>query len=731
MKKMLKALTSIGMVAFASSLPPVLCAGDDPSPEDMYFMDIPVVTASNKIEKLSDAPATVIVITKEEIEQRGYSNVLEIFDDLPGFDRSFTYGDLYERVYMRGFRKGSQNPFLFMIDGMNMNHLWANWNDIMVAVPLSNIRQIEIVYGPASAVYGANALMGVINVITRKDAPDDGTSSDVKAAAGSFEKRIIDGTYMYKKGDFRIRLTGSMYNGDFDKDSLENYEYTKSKYLTDRSLWGSFVDNPSVLNNSNPERHRACTLNAFFRDTELGAQYYRFASGWGLNYAFDKVAPSSLWISPETNMYILNQHKMNDAVTAHSLLRYRESSVNNESNDLEENVVNGVRNLVFEYWQTVSRSWIFQEDFDVNAGNALTFKTGFSYEQKDLQKAYDIIVGPNVTPAATEVPGYEYPYPRPVDDVFQSQNRFYIVEQDVYVQSKYVLSPAHAVNLGVRVADNSLYGSHTVSRCGLVSQYDEWGTKLLYGESFQEPSARDLYGAWGGVGSNGNLKPEESKTIEAQLNCNMSGWSWLVNPYYSIVDNTVDYTLGLGPLSAPRNIGTRTLVGVDAHVQKAIVIPGMKSVKLWGYYTYATTREPKYNAAGEEIGEGRVGDIADHKVHIGATGAFTRNLSATVLCRYIGERPTVSTNPVPKVDAVFTMDSNILCRNVITKGLDLSFRVKNIFDTHYYDPGIRAADAGDTPGYWNGTTWVGSSGWTNSLLPQPGRSFMVSLTLKY
>jgi len=75
------------------------------------LLQIDVVSASNKKEKLSDAPATIMVIDKEEMKKRGYTDLVEVFNDLPAVDLSLTYGDLYYKAYWRGYRKGMPSPF--------------------------------------------------------------------------------------------------------------------------------------------------------------------------------------------------------------------------------------------------------------------------------------------------------------------------------------------------------------------------------------------------------------------------------------------------------------------------------------------------------------------------------------------------------------------------------------------------------------------------------------------
>jgi len=124
------------------------------------LLELEVVSASRASEPLSEAPATVIVITREEILERGYVELSEILDDLPGMQVIRPYGDTYFKNYWRGFRNTIGDPFLLLVDGMVMNHLYFNTADVMVTVPLASVERVEVVYGPASVVYGANAVRG-------------------------------------------------------------------------------------------------------------------------------------------------------------------------------------------------------------------------------------------------------------------------------------------------------------------------------------------------------------------------------------------------------------------------------------------------------------------------------------------------------------------------------------------------------------------------------------------
>lgn len=137
-------------------------------PDLKALMATKVVTASRAEEDVGSAPATVIVLQRADLERRGYLQLSEVLDDLPGMDVVRPYGDNFVRSYWRGERGTIGEPYLLLLDGLVLNHLYFNTADgPLAALPLSNVERIEVVYGPASALYGANALRGVINEIGR------------------------------------------------------------------------------------------------------------------------------------------------------------------------------------------------------------------------------------------------------------------------------------------------------------------------------------------------------------------------------------------------------------------------------------------------------------------------------------------------------------------------------------------------------------------------------------
>jgi outer membrane receptor protein involved in Fe transport len=134
------------------------------------LMQLRVVTAASKFaQPISDAPSSVVVLTAADIRDFGWRTLADALATLPGLyvtnDRNYTY------LGARGFlRPGDYNSrFLLLVDGVRIND--AVYDQALIGteglLDMDMVKRIEFVPGPGSAVYGSNALFGVINIITR------------------------------------------------------------------------------------------------------------------------------------------------------------------------------------------------------------------------------------------------------------------------------------------------------------------------------------------------------------------------------------------------------------------------------------------------------------------------------------------------------------------------------------------------------------------------------------
>jgi iron complex outermembrane recepter protein len=136
------------------------------SQSEMMQLEEVVVTATRTEKVLEDAPASVSVITQEDLAKQNVKTLDEALRVTPGLYAKRTKGmmDSTSSIAIRGFR-GDQYT-LVLIDGLPVNDAYTGgleWGTL----PITNIERIEVVRGPASALYGGNAMGGVINVITK------------------------------------------------------------------------------------------------------------------------------------------------------------------------------------------------------------------------------------------------------------------------------------------------------------------------------------------------------------------------------------------------------------------------------------------------------------------------------------------------------------------------------------------------------------------------------------
>jgi len=658
------------------------------------LMSIKVVSASNIKEKLSDVPATMIVLTHEDLMVRGYNNLSEMLDDLPGMDISRFYGIGGILNYWRGYRSTFSQPYLFMIDGMEQNDLMYNATQVMTILPLSNIEKVEIVYGPVSSVYGANAFMGVINVITNKQKKADGARISANTSSSAKGYFIGDYAVNIQKGKLWSNIAARLESGNMTEFiNPDDTYYTSEALYTDTLLWGQvskmLYPNDKVVS---PRRFASVDFRLGYAGTEMGLQINSFYNDWGFSYPADKVQLNTLHNRLFYSGWLKQNFQFNDKFSSNTVLRYKmEDSKDGDwiegynTTDAEGNIT---RIIDYSYWPTANYNWSINQDFDIQASEKLTFKTGLKYEQKFITKQKGLY-GNSYTVSELDVTNEGF-YPPDNHSIFNRTNVFVWNDYGVYTQAKYSITENHFLNAGVRIDNNSEYGTSTTFRGGYVGRVNKLGFKLLYGQAYQVPTPRTLYSTFSVLGSSSSLKPEKSQTAELQLNYTTGNFSSIISGYYVNNTNTIVQVTGTA-----KNVGERNIAGIDFHLNAIVHAPLVKKMQIWLYYsTYLLDEEQKFDDEGNKTTKEIIGDLAHNKLYFGATTYFTNNLLLNLRGRYIGERKTFATNPIDKIPAYFLMDANLMYRNLFIKGFDVGIKVQNIFDTQYFHTGKANADAG-------------------------------------
>jgi outer membrane receptor for ferrienterochelin and colicins len=201
--------------------------------ESFNFFRNKISSVSKKAEDPKLAPAAISILTEEVIKRRGYQDVEAILHDLSGFDISRSNGLVYSNIYQRGYRSATNTDrTLILVDGFEDNSLVSGTAFISRQYALSNIKRMEVIYGPSSTMYGANAFAGVVNIVT-KDAFDIIEEGNFGATAtvggGQWNTKYLDMTTAFKNDFLSFTVTGRFFKSD-EMDLSTYGGYSESGY---------------------------------------------------------------------------------------------------------------------------------------------------------------------------------------------------------------------------------------------------------------------------------------------------------------------------------------------------------------------------------------------------------------------------------------------------------------------------------------------------------------------
>ena len=243
-----------------------LCGGVALAAEEPqeFTLDEVVVTATRTENKLADTPANVTVITAEKMADRHYVDVAEALKDIPGANvESGGIGSDQKRIKLNG-----DDRVLVLVDGRRVNFdagtAYARSSyDLNMLPDISNIERIEVVKGHGGALYGSDAVGGVVNIITKKV---DHNYGKISFGVGSQQSREAKAMYAFKKDKTGVMVSYSKYkqgyykyknvatgaterwynNSDYDNEKI-SLKITQD--LTDRSNLELTYDHSKVKGN--------------------------------------------------------------------------------------------------------------------------------------------------------------------------------------------------------------------------------------------------------------------------------------------------------------------------------------------------------------------------------------------------------------------------------------------------------------------------------------------------
>ena len=516
------------------------------------LLNIEVTTASKSAQKSSMAPATIVVISDEQIKTRGYRSMNDLLRDLPGFNITNAADPRwYNSVYVRGL--GEQEKFVILLNGIKISSPTGEMLPIIENYPVYLAKQVEIIYGPASALYGADAVSGVINIITNDDKENNLTFS---LDGGNYNSVNVSTHYFKDLSNGQLLTAGLQYYYEAGPDM--------SKYFKDNDDYGltqSFFANPVDLN-CNPLRNKDQIRNKFEIPIYAYNAFVKYKNGnFALTY-FGNYARHSSSLDLPPNKAVYNKEAF--------FGQYINTVDGRYNYDITENL-SAISSVTFSRYDLDNKSMFwnyytaFMPGYKISFGTMSKVEQQFNYKYSEnnswilgvfFENYYSLPKGADLEyPVSTDkdlngvILGTVYPYTPQGIQADMYLLRYF--NTGSYLQTQYNPTDDIYLTFGLRYDYNSRFGSTINPRAGLVYQLSKKTTfKLLYGSAFLAVPPRVEYDYYGGFVStdsgktfksyffhlpNPGIKPVKSQTFEVGVKSYLTDALGVsINAFYSI-----------------------------------------------------------------------------------------------------------------------------------------------------------------------------------------------------
>jgi len=491
-------ITLIGALIGVACIGSAFAQGADEDELALAYGDKSFVSiATGSRVAVARAPAVATVITAEDIKAIGATDLDEVLETVPGLHVSHSSVRYASGYMIRGIGGGSQsNPQVLVLqNGIPMTTMFSGDKSVTwTGVPLENIARIEIIRGPGSALYGADAYAGVINLITKT--ADEAAGTEFGLRMGSFNTSSAWVQHGGKSGPVDVaaylrvgssdgsgqitRAINSPAPGPVSTDydavdgsvnlSYENWRFRTAYKLRDNLGTGAGVS--TALDPTSKARTESLSGDLSWTDPQLAQNWGAGATLGFLHYVMEY--PNNVMLLPPSakppNGQIGGPNQWERQLRLSGFLTYSGFS------DHQLRFGFGHDNLEIYKVKTV-------KNYRFTAGGGVVYGPLMDYTS----------IQPHIRPQQRQV-------------------------TYLYAQDEWAISRDWALTAGVRYDDYSDFGGTTNPRLALVwaAAYD-LTAKLLYGRAFRAPSFNEQYGLNPVTNGNPNLRPETIATWEGAL----------------------------------------------------------------------------------------------------------------------------------------------------------------------------------------------------------------------
>ncbi len=684
---------------FAGSLTVLLCtaaapvaqaqsnaAEDEEALLELYGDEEMISIATGSKQRISKAPAVATVITAADIKAIGATDLDEALETVPGLHvarSNLGYNPLYT---IRGVYSDFNPQVLVLINGIPITNLFqGDRNLVWGGMPVEAIARIEVIRGPGSAVYGADAFSGVVNIITKTKQDISGTELGVRG--GSFDTWDAWGVHGRTWAGFDAAAMIEFHDTDGQDERIDSDAQTALDTIF--GTRASLAPGPVNLQRENFDARfdvargdwRLRTGLQRRRDIGNGAGVAqaldptnRFASDrWNIDLSYDNPTFAKDWDVTAQVSYLDTSQEIDQDLTLFP------PGANLGFGAFPDGVLGNPE--VFERHARVNFSG-FYTGFD---RHLFRLGAGFNYGTlHEVRETKNFGLDPTT--------GLPLPPGTPLVEVTDTPLVF-IREGDrknyyFFLQDAWAFVEDWELTAGVRFDQYSDFGSTVNPRFALVWQTShDLTTKLLYGQAFRAPSFAETRNINNPVVlGNPNLDPETMTTVELAFDYQPMGNMRLgLNVFRYWWDDIIRFVSDPGATSrTAQNSGQQTGTGLELEADWK----PLDSLRLLGNYAYQKSTD--------EATDRDAGNAPHHKLYVRSEWEFLPNWRLSPQFNWIIDRERAPGDNRPDISDYSTVDLTIRRKDIVDHwGVALS--VRNVFDTNAREPSPGAAIPNDLP----------------------------------
>jgi len=646
---------------------------------ELFNLEVSIATGVK--QTVAKAPSVASVITAKDIEATGATDLDEVLEMIPGLHvaRSpYAYAPTYT---IRGMYSSFNPQVLMLINGIPVTGLYVgNRGWVWAGMPVATIDRIEVIRGPGSAVYGADAFAGVINVITKTKESIAGT--EIGSRMGNFKTGDVWALHGGNYQGFDVALALEYFTTDGHKEILESDGQT----ILDRVFGTEASLAPGPVN---VQRDKSLDVRL-----DISRGHWQLRGGYQGRHDVGSGAVSGRSLDPSARN---RDDRLNTDLTWHNPTLTDNWDVTAQASYYHTKY--RTDNQLFFPPGAFGGAYPDGYHVDSSMGESHTrlnfsgFYSGFKkhlirlgtgYYYGDL---YEITILQNTNPNT----GLPIPYLMDISDTIYTQlPEVARSNWHVFLQDMWSIAPNWELTLGLRYDEYSDFGSTTNPRGGLMWQpHPDITTKLLYGSAFRAPSANDLYMKSTFMLGNPDLDPETIKTWELAFDYRAtSTLHFATNIYrYKWVDGITlapDFREDVtGELLRIQNVNSQKGHGLELEMRWKMTA---KSSLLANYAFVKATNE---------ITNQDAGNYPQHSAYVRTDWLVYPNWYLDVQANWVGEMKRVGGDPRPPLDDYTIVDFTLRRKNINQDQWNFAVSVRNLFDADAHVPSDGPGATGD------------------------------------